>query len=223
MKKIISILLAVILAFSAFSMVSFAEGTEGADLPVDPKDSMTAKWFRDNDMNDFDKMELAVKVTSFFEETASISTVYIKDGKIAIEAPLEFGFLTVNSKIILDIEQRNLSAYCPSFPFFYISFDGIGDYSEDFTQFPIFEDPDLVLEDTYSESGYYVEKMRNLAEDLYNCYYFKDGELVFIETYEFDVKTSSVEILSCDVSDKDVSVPSYAIDLTFIFNLFSLI
>ena len=223
MKKITSILLTVILVFSACRMLSFAQETENTDTTADIKDSMTAKWFRNNNMNDFDKMELAFKATAFSGEIASTSTMYIKDSKIAIEAPLEFGFLTVNSKIILDIGRRSISAYSPSLPIFYISFDGIGDYTEDFTQFPIFEDPDLILEDTYNESGYYVEKMKNTAEDFYNCYYFKDGELKFIETYDSDVKTSSVEIISCDVSEKDVSVPAFAINLTFLFTLFNLI
>ena len=132
MKKTLSILLAVILAFSAFTMVSFAEETEiteavteastetpdePTDAPKDINDSMYAKWM-DKHINDgnFLNTELAMEATVYGEDGQV--NVYIKDGKLAAEASRKIGLFSLKFKMIVDLNNMEFKIYSPVLPFF---------------------------------------------------------------------------------------------------------
>ncbi len=227
MKKLLSILLAVILAFSAFTMVSFAEETTDApadvtDAPTDISDSMYAKWMDEQLNSNVANAELAIEAT-FSGEDAPVN-IYIKGGKIAIEISRKIGLFNSKLKMITDINSGNIKIYFPILPFFYMNFDASSDYVNDFADIPLVDYSDLVLESVgkVQESGteYYVEEFRNTEVDADMDCYFKDGELVRIEMHGSDSSAFIAEV-SCDVSDKDVELPFYAfIDVTPLLTLF---
>lgn len=243
MKKTLSILLAVILALSAFTMVSFAEETEitevttavtdeptetpdeSTDAPTDFADSMYAK-FLDKHINDgnFLNTELALELSAYGED-GSVN-VYIKDGKLAAEASRKIGLFSLKFKMIVDINSKEVKIYFPVLPFFYISYDVPGEIEDVLTDDLFIDYSDLVLERVgkvqVSGTEYYFEQIKYYDEQINGEIkaYFKDGELVHIETIE-DGSFVGVGDISYEVSDKDVELPFYAfIDVTPLIDLF---
>ncbi len=245
MKKTLSILLAVILAFSAFTMVSFAEETEitevttGAtdvpdgttdtpentiDMPTDIKDSMYVNWV-DNHFNAYLSEIFAAKFTVFINEDETTFDMYIKDGKVAFDILYKLGLFTLKIKAIMDFNSEKIKVYFPSLPFFYINvnFDTTIDYSDELSNV-MFDYSNYVLENTYyaNHEGieYYVEKMLDTEKNWDMYAYFKDGELVRVEYFVFDSNVAIMDI-SYEVSDKDVELPFYAfIDVTPLIDFF---
>lgn len=240
MKKLISIILAVILAFSAFTMVSFAEETESTevttavtdapadstdapDSPTDIKDSMYVKWMEDN--LDFNNTELAIKTTSFTDGIESTFDMYIKDSKMAFNLPFKLGFFTLNGKLIFDANSGEIKVYSPVFPFFYmdLSPDTMVDFSDELSNITM-DYSNYVLEQTcyvtVDGTEYYTEKILDTESNYKTNCYFKDGELVRMEVIGHDTISTIFEF-SHNVSDKDVSLPFYAfIDVTPLIDLF---
>lgn len=240
MKKTLSILLAVFLAFSAFTMVSFAEETEITEVttavtdapadstdtpasPTDINDSMYVKWMGDN--FDFNNTELAIKMTAFTDGIESTFYTYIKSGKIAIKAPFELGFLTLDVKLVLDVNSGEIKVYSPVCPFFYmdLSPDTMVDISDELSNIPM-DYSNYVLEQTcyvtVDGTEYYTEKILDTESNYKTNCYFKDGELVRMEAIGYDTSSTILEF-SHNVSDKDVELPFYAfIDVTPLIDFF---
>ena len=247
MKKFLSILLAVILAFSAFTMVSFAEETEiteavteastetpdaptdTPDKPTDIKDSMFYKWATNHNWNSLNDVEFSGKITGRADNGLITAELWIKNGKAAFEMPLEAGEYILNSKLILSIKGGSAKYYLSDFPFFYFSINPrliLSNFRTLCVSLPFQEDSDLVLESAYEEDGYYVEEIRNTEWGTTNYYYFKDGELVRTESYQYGTLLEKIEDISYEVSDKDVRGPILALNLTpliFFLGLFGLI
>lgn len=244
MKKTLSILLAVILAFSAFTMVSFAEETEitdvtevvtdapadstdtPADTPDKPQnieDTLFYKWANDNNWNSLDDVQFSGKLTQLDNEgKLATGDCYFKGGKMVVDVPLEIsGF-----KGLLNFKTQTAKAWLAEFPFFYLQlgFMALGITTESAIALPIpfLKEANLVLEDTYEENGYYVEKIKNTKEGTVNYCYFKDGKLAYSESYYYGTKIEMIEFLSYEVSDKDVRGPIFAINLTPLLILFGL-
>ena len=245
MKKFLSILLAVILAFSAFTMVSFAEDaenteitegttetpTETPDEPVEtpeaPAESMLAKWMDEVFNNNFANSNIALEIDSeIYRDTdlgsMKVTNVYSKDGKVALVEAFKLSFLNIRIKFIFDFNNETVSFYLPDFPLFYITIPVSSDTLNGYLDSLYTDTSDMVVEKSQyvkiDGTEYYVEECSD--GDLVG--YFKDGKLVRFEN-RYNMTTMDV---SYDVSDKDVSVPSYAINLTsmaFLFGLFGLI
>ena len=240
MKKFLSILLAVFLAFSACSMVSFAEEPESTDVtevvtdapadstdtpasPTDIKDSMYVKWMEDN--LDFNNTELAIKTTSFTDGIESTFDMYIKDSKMAFNLPFKLGFFTLDVKLVLDVNSGEIKVYSPVCPFFYmdLSPDTMVDISDELSNIPM-DYSNYFLEQTgyvtVDGTEYYTEKILDTESNYKTNCYFKDGELVRMEVIGYDTSSTIFEI-SHNVSDKDVSLPFYAfIDVTPLIDFF---
>lgn len=245
MKKFLSILLAVILAFSAFTMVSFAEDaenteitegttetpTETPDEPVEtpeaPAESMLAKWMDEVFNNNFANSNIALEIDSeIYRDTdfgsMTVTNVYSKDGKVAIDASFKLSFLNIKIKCIFDFNNETLSFYLPDFPLFYITVPALSDTFNGFLDSFYTDTSDLIVEKSQyvkiDGTEYYVEEY--FDGDLH--VYFKDGKLVRAEnSYRMIIMD-----VSYDVSDKDVSVPSLALNVTplvILFGLFGLI
>lgn len=233
MKKFLSILLAVILAFSALTMVSFAEettdpSTDTPDVPTDIYDSMYAKWVDEYINSGFFNNEISMKISGFSSEFDSPFEIdspfyaFIKNGKMVVDIPHKIGPFNTNLKLIADSNNERFQVYSTLFPLFYLKYDvDSSSFNEIFDE--IFVDySDLVLDSVskvqVSGTEYYVEKINGCLSA-----YFKDGDLVRLEFIDADSSVFIIEI-SYSVSDKDVNLPFYAfIDVTPIFDfLFSL-
>lgn len=227
MKKFLAILLAVVLAFSTLTMVSFAEETANqpadvTDVPTDINDSMYAKWIDEHINSGIDNTEIALKATINGEEAPV--NIYIKGYKMAIELSLKIGLFNSKIKMISDIKSGNSKIYYSFFPFFYMNIDSPDDYVNDFSDMLIKDYSDCVLKSVSKEqvSGveYYVEKISDTENDTDLECYFKDGELVRLKTIDNDSNVIVAEV-SCSVSDEDVGLPFYAfIDATAFLALF---
>lgn len=233
MKKLLSILLAVILAFSAFTMVSFAEDAETTvpveEAPTDTPDestdvieSLTAKWF-DEYFNNGNIVNANVAIKVVYANTGDDmpDAIYAKDGKIVFNFPLKLGLLTLKPTVIFDINRKTCSIYFSSFPFFYITLPTTNDQNNNLLNTIMsFDTSDLVPEESkyvqVDGTEYYVEEYYD--GDLHA--YFKDGDLVRME------RDDTLIEISYDVSDEDVSLPSLALNVTplvIFFGLFGLI
>lgn len=225
MKKFLSILLAVILAFSALTMVSFAEETtdpptDTPDVPTDIYDSMYAKWVDEYLNSGFFNNEISMKISVFSSEFDSPFYAFIKNGKMVVDIPHKIGPFNTNLKLIADSNNERFQVYSTLFPLFYLKYDVDSSSFNDIFDEKFADYSDFVLDSVskvqVSGTEYYVEKMSgNLSA------YFKDGELVRLELIEADSNVLTFEI-SYSVSDKDVNLPFYAfIDVTPIFDFFS--
>jgi hypothetical protein len=169
MKKFLSILLAVILAFSAFTMVSFAEDAENTEItegttetptetpdeptetPEVPAESMLAKWMDEVFNNNFANSNIALEIDSeFYKDTdfgsMTITNLYSKDGKVAFDASIKRGFLNIRIKFIIDFNNETLSIYLPYFPLFYITIPASSDTLNGYLDRFYADTSDLIVE-----------------------------------------------------------------------------
>ncbi len=221
MKKVLSILLALIIALSAFSMAAFA-----ADAPKTKTEAL------------FDKLYTATELQVSFtpdkkfasDLPMSAMTVYAKGNDIAVDTKL--GFLPVRA-----VKTGNACyAYSPLLPFAYLSIDSkvidgiIGD--KDIWEYvhKTVDSARLLLayvksyDEKIGDETYLVEEF-NDREHVTTKFYYKDDMLKLISVYNDADKSTQVTTIN-DYSftvDAAVFKAPAGIDLTKLLKLFGFI
>lgn len=209
MKKITAILMAMIFALSAFSVMGYAEGetTEIAETRLE-------KWLAKFEEN----REISFKEFMLDGEHVNL---YLKGDKWAFEGKIN-DFLTFKE---IGDSEGNQYIFFKEIPFFYMNIGG--DYYE--------EDNivDEVIDELYYQSGdfvryykkdeYYFEEYKYPETDVYTTFCFLGDELKYIGESEKAGFEVQAEILSTKVDDKDVSIPWYAIESEMIVSLILLL
>ncbi len=221
MKKVLSILLALIIALSAFSMAAFA-----ADAPKTKTEALLDKLYT--------ATELQVSFTpdkKFASDLPmSAMTVYAKGNDIAVDTKL--GFLPVRA-----VKTGNACyAYSPLLPFAYLSIDSkvidgiIGD--KDIWEYvhKTVDSARLLLayvksyDEKIGDETYLVEEF-NDREHVTTKFYYKDDMLKLINVYNDADKTTQVTTIN-DYSftvDAAVFKAPAGIDLTKLLKLLGFI
>ncbi len=221
MKKVLSILLALIIALSAFSMAAFA-----ADAPKTKTEALLDKLYT--------ATELQVSFTpdkKFASDLPmSAMTVYAKGNDIAVDTKL--GFLPVRA-----VKTGNACyAYSPLLPFAYLSIDSkvidgiIGD--KDIWEYvhKTVDSARLLLayvksyDEKIGDETYLVEEF-NDREHVTTKFYYKDDMLKLINVYNDADKSTQVTTIN-DYSftvDAAVFKAPAGIDLTKLLKLFGFI
>ena len=221
MKKVLSILLALIIALSAFSMAAFA-----ADAPKTKTEALLDKLYT--------ATELQVSFTpdkKFASDLPmSAMTVYAKGNDIAVDTKL--GFLPVRAVKTGDA----CYAYSPLLPFAYLSIDSkvidgiIGD--KDIWEYvhKTVDSARLLLayvksyDEKIGDETYLVEEF-NDREHVTTKFYYKDDMLKLISVYNDADKSTQVTTIN-DYSftvDAAVFKAPAGIDLTKLLKLFGFI
>ncbi len=221
MKKVLSILLALIIALSAFSMAAFA-----ADAPKTKTEALLDKLYT--------ATELQVSFTpdkKFASDLPmSAITVYAKGNDIAVDTKL--GFLPVRAVKTGDA----CYAYSPLLPFAYLSIDSkvidgiIGD--KDIWEYvhKTIDSARLLLayvksyDEKIGDETYLVEEF-NDREHVTTKFYYKDDMLKLINVYNDADKSTQVTTIN-DYSftvDAAVFKAPAGIDLTKLLKLFGFI
>ena len=221
MKKVLSILLALIIALSAFSMAAFA-----ADAPKTKTEALLDKLYT--------ATELQVSFTpdkKFASDLPmSAMTVYAKGNDIAVDTKL--GFLPVRAVKTGDA----CYAYSPLLPFAYLSIDSkvidgiIGD--KDIWEYvhKTVDSARLLLayvksyDEKIGDETYLVEEF-NDREHVTTKFYYKDDMLKLINVYDDADKSTQVTTIN-DYSftvDAAVFKAPAGIDLTKLLKLFGFI
>ena len=221
MKKVLSILLALIIALSAFSMAAFA-----ADAPKTKTEALLDKLYT--------ATELQVSFTpdkKFASDLPmSAMTVYAKGNDIAVDTKL--GFLPVRAVKTGDA----CYAYSPLLPFAYLSIDSkvidgiIGD--KDIWEYvhQTVDSARLLLayvksyDEKIGDETYLVEEF-NDREHVTTKFYYKDDMLKLINVYDDADKSTQVTTIN-DYSftvDAAVFKAPAGIDLTKLLKFFGFI
>ena len=221
MKKVLSILLALIIALSAFSMAAFA-----ADAPKTKTEALLDKLYT--------ATELQVSFTPDKKFASglpmSAMTVYAKGNDIAVDTKL--GFLPVRAVKTGDA----CYAYCPLLPFAYLSIDSkvidgiIG--NKDIWEYvhKTVDSARLLLayvksyDEKIGDETYLVEEF-NDREHVTTKFYYKDDMLKLISVYNDADKSTQVTTIN-DYSftvDAAVFKAPAGIDLTKLLKLFGFI
>ena len=221
MKKVLSILLALIIALSAFSMAAFA-----ADAPKTKTEALLDKLYT--------ATELQVSFTPDKKFASglpmSAMTVYANGNDIAVDTKL--GFLPVRAVKTGDA----CYAYSPLLPFAYLSIDSkvidgiIGD--KDIWEYvhKTVDSARLLLayvksyDEKIGDETYLVEEF-NDREHVTTKFYYKDDMLKLINVYNDADKTTQVTTIN-DYSftvDAAVFKAPAGIDLTKLLKLFGFI
>ena len=221
MKKVLSILLALIIALSAFSMAAFA-----ADAPKTKTEALLDKLYT--------ATELQVSFTpdkKFASDLPmSAMTVYAKGNDIAVDTKL--GFLPVRAVKTGDA----CYAYCPFLPFAYLSIDakvadgifGNIDVWANIRQTVDSVRPLLPYIKSYEEKigdeTYLVEELTD-GESVNFKFYYKGDMLKLVSVYNESDKTTQVFAIdnySFTVASRIFKAP-FGIDLTKLLKLFGVI
>lgn len=221
MKKVISILLALTLALSVCSVAAFAD-TE----PTTKTDALFEK------LANTKELQVSVTPDSKFGMGFDVSdiTVYIKNDNIAVDTKL--GFLPIRAALL----DKSFYAYCPSFPFAYISASSLG---LDLVGFDsgIWELIDKSLdaaelllayvksyEETADGTVYSVEEY-NDREYVTTKFYYQGDVLKFISVYDsVDKSTQVTTINSYSFSaDDGIFKKPVGIDITKLLKLIGVI
>ena len=221
MKRTLSILLALIIALSAFSMAAFA-----ADAPKTKTEALLDKLYT--------ATELQVSFTPDKKFASglpmSAMTVYAKGNDIAVDTKL--GFLPVRAVKTGDA----CYAYCPLLPFAYLSIDSkvidgiIG--NKDIWEYvhKTVDSARLLLayvksyDEKIGDETYLVEEF-NDREHVTTKFYYKDDMLKLISVYNDADKSTQVTTIN-DYSftvDAAVFKAPAGIDLTKLLKLFGFI
>ena len=221
MKKVLSILLALIIALSAFSMAAFA-----ADAPKTKTEALLDKLYT--------ATELQVSFTpdkKFASDLPmSAMTVYAKGKDLAIDTKLKF------LPVRLVKTGDACYAYSPLLPFAYLSIDSkvidgiIGD--KDIWEYvhKTVDSARLLLayvksyDEKIGDETYLVEEF-NDREHVTTKFYYKDDMLKLISVYNESDKTTQVFAIdnySFTVASRIFKAP-FGIDLTKLLKLFGFI
>lgn len=221
MKKVISILLTLAIAFSVCSVAAFADSA-----PATKTEALFEKLANTK--------ELRVSVTpdSKFGMGFGVSAIelYIKDDSIAVDTKL--GFLPVRASIL----DGTFYAYCTAVPFAYISVDGLGlDFiGIDSSIWELIDKSvdaaELLLayvgsyDETVDGTAYSVEEY-NDREYVTTKFYYQGDVLKFISVYDAADKSTQVTTInsySFSVDDGIFKKP-VGIDITKLLKLIGII
>lgn len=214
MKKIIALILAVILTFSAFGL--------------------TAAAYLDNKTEPFiDKIEETKEVSvtfrtgkskEFGDSWSQINTVYIKGEKIAYD--FNNGFFTIRTLV----DGDGLVCYFPVFPFIHMkaqelpfgNFDiwetikGMSDVTMEFLVFV------KSYETEIDGTEYYVEEFSDRGSVI-NSFFYADDELKILKAQDFakdTIQYTYFDNISLTVDDSVFEAPSFSLDFTTVMKLF---
>ena len=203
MKKFLSVILSVILILSAFSVC--ASGFDELKAEQMLKDG------------------ISMRITTRGEGYSSESTVYYKDGKMAMEANVE----GIDLKLICKNDTAYL--YLLKLPFFHIKQEGL-ELPDFLSEIKNMEVPEEEFSRTYQETvngvTYKVDEYLTEDNEIVKYYYIGD-ELKIIDTSNGDFDNFSAtkaEILSTKLDDSVFELPFFSLDISpileFIMNLF---
>ncbi|MBQ9851171.1 MAG: hypothetical protein IJO36_10760 [Clostridia bacterium] len=189
MKKLLSLLLAFVLAVGVFSIAAYADNHQ---LP------------------DFSAISAEVYLTN---PDGVTNHLYLKNGKAFVDGmklPI-FNGISIKTNILLD--GNYLYIYLTSFPLFYFKFNvGEIEYIDP-------TDTEYTYIKSYNEkignTTYYVDEY--MHEDTTSKYYYLNDEFKFCKSIE-DGYTTTMTLESTDVDDRIFKIPFYSINITFIFD-----
>ena len=209
MKKIISIILAVILISSAFSLTAFAAETPKTDALLNKLET---------------EDELCINFTSGQSTIFSFlgknpaNQIAVKNNEISYE--IDNGFIVI--RVVAN--KAGIYAYIPSFPFMYVKLDSkilaIADINDLLEKTSNLTQGFIQFVDSYNETfegtEYYVEEY-NDREFVTSKFYFDGDELVMLKVT--DASTLSVQYtyfdeITFEVEDDFFNVPKGAFDLS---------
>lgn len=214
MKKTLSVLVAIILTFSAFSVSAFA---------AEPTKTETL----------FDRIEETKEVAVTFQTGRSkefgdsyspINTVYLKGEKVAYD--FNNGFITLRTLV----DGDTLVSYLPNFPLIHMrvkellfgDFDlwstikGLSDFTMDFLVFV------KSYETEIDGSTYYVEEFSDRGSVI-NSFFYVGDELKILKAQDFAKDTIQYTYFSnvrLTVDESVFEMPKITFDLTVIFKWF---
>lgn len=214
MKKTIAVLLALILAFSAFGITTFAAGETKTDAL-------------------FDKMEQSKEVTVSFRPGSLpeyghafdvTNTVYIKGDQVAYD--IDNGFIHLRTVA----RDGSLVSFMPSFPFLHmkatnLSFIGVDLWSiinglSNFTmEFLVFVKS---YETTIDGVTYYVEDFSDRGTVI-NSFYYVGDELKMLRVEDFAIKAvqyTYFDEIRFSADDDVFELPLISFDVTPLFKIF---
>ena len=195
MKKVISILLALTLALSVCSVAAFAD-----TAPATKTDALFEK------LANTKELQVSVTPDSKFGMGFEVSdiTVYIKDDNIAVDTKL--GFLPIRAALL----DKSFYAYCPSFPFAYISASGLGLDLVGFYS-GIWELIDKSLDAAELLLAYVKSYEENVNGTIYSVEEYNDREYVTTKFYyQGDVLKFISVYDSADKSTQITTINSYS-------------
>lgn len=179
--------MAMIFALSAFSVIGYAEG-ETTEI-YEPK---AEKWFVD--LNETRELHIRMRGES------GNSDMYFKGDSVVLTLRInDF----VSAVMVQSPEGEYL--YFSHFPFFYMDFD---EYFVGPSWYEMgFGISDLEFVRSYSSGNYLVEEYIDPDTNEITSYWLINGEVKYIES-----PGKRLEIVSTQVSEKEVSLPWYAIE-----------
>lgn len=197
MKKFLSVILSVILIFSAVSVTAFAAGTPKAEDILKSLDLEKGMEF-----------EICV-------DYIPATTLWVKGNKVAAQMNID-GF---DLKLIL--KDGTLYMYFTDFPFVYFEHED-ADMPELDEAVSSLEIDGLFVESfekEYNSKTYYVEKYA-AGDGATLEYYFLDDELKMVRSTDDENYTTEIEIISTEVDDDVFELPFFCFNITPILNLF---
>ncbi len=211
MKKVLSLILATVIALSAFCGIN----AYAADKPK-----------TDELLDTFETAEEALvtlktgstKLFGFLSAEIT-NTIAVKGDTVVYQ--YSTGFISI--KVIAS--ENEIYAYFPELPFFYIKLDNLPEIGTDIWEW-VKDGADITqffieYQESYTEEvdgvEYYVEEYNDREFVTSKFYYDENGTLIFLNVT--DVSTNSVqntyfEKISFDVEDSFFEVPADAFDLT---------
>ncbi len=218
MKKAVSLILAVMLAFSLFTVSVFAADTKTQTL-FDAAE---------------EKKELCVTfrtgmLPEFGSSYSAVNTVYIKGDKVAYD--FDNGFIEVRTIA----QEKSLYSYITNFPFIHmetveLSF-GDTDIWEMITTLSNFTMDFLVYQGSYETTidgtDYYVEEFNDRGS-VVNSFFYVGDELKVLKAQDFakgTIQYTYFDNVSLTVDDSVFELPAVSFNLTgimkFILSLFA--
>ncbi|MBQ7295797.1 MAG: hypothetical protein IJW86_06350 [Clostridia bacterium] len=212
MKKTISLIIAVVLAFSLFSVGTFAAGTKTEALfDTAEQTKEVAVTFRTGMLPEFGSAYSAV------------NTVYLKGDKIAYD--FDNGFIELRTVL----QDDGLYSYLTTFPFIHMqtsdltlgntdiwqTIKGLSDFTMDFLVFV------KSYETTIDGTTYYVEEFSDRGSVI-NSFFYVGDDLKVLKAQDFmkgTIQYTYFDNISLSVDDSIFELPAVSFDLTGIMKI----
>ena len=218
MKKSVSLILALVIALSVFSLSAFAADTKTENLFDAIEDSKeVCVTFRTG------------KSENFGDSYSVVNTVHMKDKKVAYD--FDNGFIKLRTMT----HEGKLVSFLPSFPYIHMTvvnlpfvevdvwgvIEKISNITMDFLVFV------KSYETTIDGVTYYVEEFSDRGSVI-NSFYYVDGSLKILKAQDFakdTIQYTYFDNVSLEVDDSVFSRPIISFEftavLTFLLGLFS--